>query len=168
MGQRNTIDALTRDVTALRAEKGDLAAQLAAVYDARSPAVDGTMDPVELVVPVGPQAPAAARSAVTGWLSGRVGQRVLDDARLLVPELVTNSVQHGHLAADAPVRVSAHLSGGVLRLEVRDPGHGAGIGSRTAEPGGGGYGFHLVRLLASNWGVDRAAGTRVWVELAAS
>jgi serine/threonine-protein kinase RsbW len=163
--QRAAIDALTSEVAELRAEKLELLAQL---YEARSPAGDGSMDPVELVVPVGPQAPSTARGAVTRWLTGRVGEAVLDNARLLVSELVTNSVQHGQLAADAPVRISLHLSGGVLRLEVRDPGHAGSVVPHGAEPGGGGYGFHLVRLLATRWGVDRAAGTRVWVELAAA
>lgn len=160
--QRATIDALTSELAGLRAEKLELVAKL---YETRSPAADGSMDPVELVVPVGPHAPAEARSAVTRWLSGRVGEALLDNARLLVSELVTNSVQHGQLAADAPVRISLHLSGGVLRLEVRDPGQVGSVGPRDTEPGGG-YGFHLVNLLAARWGIDRAAGTRVWVELA--
>jgi anti-sigma regulatory factor (Ser/Thr protein kinase) len=166
--QRETIEALTREVAALRAAKADLLARLASLTDAPAAAGDVELDPVELVVPVGPHAPAAARAAVTSWLDGRVAQRVLDDARLLVSELVTNSLRHAQLAADAPIRISAHLSAGTLRVEVRDPGHAGSFDAHAADPGSGGYGLHLVELLATRWGVDRrtGSGTRVWVELA--
>jgi anti-sigma regulatory factor (Ser/Thr protein kinase) len=166
--QRETIEALTREVAALRAAKADLVARPASSTHAPTAAGDVELDPVELVVPVGPHAPAAARAAVTSWLEGRVAQRVLDDTRLLVSELVTNSLQHAQLAADAPIRISAHLSAGLLRVEVRDPGYAGSFDAHAADPGNAGYGLHLVRLLATRWGVDRRAGsgTRVWVELA--
>jgi len=119
-------------------------------------------------VPAGVHAPAAARSAVAGWLAGRVSERVLDDALLLVSELVSNSLQHARLAADTPLRVSAALLPGVVRIEVGDPGSAGRVVGRTPDPGnGGGYGLHLVELLTTRWGVDRSSGTRVWFELAA-
>jgi len=132
------------------------------------PAGDGRPGPLDLTVPVGPLAPANARAAVAGWLSGRVADGVIEDARLLVSELVTNCVQHGRLAADAPVRISAHVAGDVLRLEVHDPGRHGSVRRRVGNPSGGGYGLSLLELLATRWGVDRATGTHVWFELASA
>src|SRR5215207_832271 len=49
---------------------------------------------VALTVAADLQAPSAARDAVVAGLDGRVADDVLGDARLLVSELVTNSVRH--------------------------------------------------------------------------
>ena len=76
---------------------------------------------MEVVVASGLDAPAAARAA-TAWLSPQVADQVLDDAQLLVSELVTNSVRHAQLAVDATVRVSVEICDGFVRLEVEDPG----------------------------------------------
>ena len=54
-----------------------------------------------LTVAADVDAPSAARAAVVDGLSGRVADDVLGDARLLVSELVTNSVRHAGLPADA-------------------------------------------------------------------
>ena len=55
-----------------------------------------------------------------------------------------------------------------LRIEVADP---ASTGMRPVLRSVGpastsGWGLQLVDRLASEWGVDTAAGTRVWCELA--
>jgi anti-sigma regulatory factor (Ser/Thr protein kinase) len=100
-------------------------------------------------------------------LDGHVAESACDNARLLVSELVTNCVQHGHLAADAPVRIRAYLSDGVLRVEVRDPGQDGLVRRRKPIPAAGGYGLHLLDLLAASWGVN-TGGTQVWFELPAT
>jgi hypothetical protein len=56
---------------------------------------DKARDQLELTLAAGPHAPAQARAAVSEWLTGRVVDGVLDDARLLLSELVTNGLQHG-------------------------------------------------------------------------
>jgi anti-sigma regulatory factor (Ser/Thr protein kinase) len=123
-------------------------------------------DPLELTLPAGPDAPAAARAALGEWLTGRVFDGVLDDARLLLSELVTNCLQHGNLTVDSPIRISAQLAHGILRLEVRDHGQSGTAVRRTPNLTEGGYGLHLVEMLAARWGVNRIAGTHVWFELA--
>lgn len=119
-------------------------------------------------VPPGRGAPAAARDAVTGWLHDEVPAQVMDDARLLVSELVTNSLLHATLIPDAPVGLRCVLTEHALRLEVVDSGAAAAIVRREPDlaHGRGGFGLHLLDVLASRWGVEHGGGTRVWFELA--
>ena len=106
-------------------------------------------------------APAAARRAIDE-LSAGYDPETLSDVRLLVSELVTNSVKHGggetitvHIDVDRP---------GVLRCEVIDDGGGfvpRGRDDRLV----GGWGLDLVEQIAVSWGV-REGSTHVWFELA--
>jgi serine/threonine-protein kinase RsbW len=120
---------------------------------------------VALTVAADSEAPAAARNAVGAGLAGRVADDVLGDARLLVSELVTNSVRHADLAADGVVRISADVTGGILHLEVDDAGTAGTVATRPPTPEGG-FGLHIVEALAHRWGVTRKGFTCVWVELA--
>jgi anti-sigma regulatory factor (Ser/Thr protein kinase) len=120
----------------------------------------------ELVVVSGLDAPATARAAVAAWLAPQVPDEVLDDAQLLVSELVTNSVRHAPLAAGAPIAVSVELFDAFLRVEVEDPGDVA-IGAAAPDlEHGGGFGLYLVETLAQRWGSRHEGGTCVWAELA--
>jgi len=114
----------------------------------------------------GPEAPSAARTIVSGWLGGRAHGQLDDDARLLVSELVTNSVRHAAQPAGAPVHMRADAADGVIRVEVHDQGHGP-VFRHGADGQPGGYGLDLVERIATRWGVSRDHGTRVWFELAA-
>jgi serine/threonine-protein kinase RsbW len=119
---------------------------------------------IALTVTADLDAPSAARAAVVDGLGGRVADDVLSDARLLVSELVTNSVRHAGLAADGVVHVGAKVTDGMLRLEVHDAGTGGTVAPRTPNREGG-FGLHLVEALAHRWGVTREGFTRVWIEL---
>jgi anti-sigma regulatory factor (Ser/Thr protein kinase) len=124
-------------------------------------------DLLEVTVPAGPAAPAAARRALTTWLSARAADAVLNDAPLVVSELVTNSLLHADLRGPATVRVSAQLAEGVLRLEVEDAGTAGTVAQRDpSDDRRGGYGLNIVDALAARWGVVRDGGTLVWAELA--
>jgi anti-sigma regulatory factor (Ser/Thr protein kinase) len=122
----------------------------------------------ELTVPAGPAAPATARRALTHWLSSHATNGLLSDGPLVVSELVTNSTLHAGLQADAAVRIGAAIADGVLRIEVEDGGtNGAVTRRRPNRDHGGGFGLNIIDALALRWGVERSAGTMVWVELAA-
>lgn len=87
----------------------------------------------------------------------------LDDARLLISELVTNSVQHG--GGDS---IIVHIDGDlpdVLRCEVIDDGCGF-VPRARADRVVGGWGLDLVEQIAASWGV-REGSTHVWFELPA-
>jgi anti-sigma regulatory factor (Ser/Thr protein kinase) len=128
------------------------------------PALRAPRTAVALTVEADPHAPHAARTAIVDGLSGHVADDVLGDARLLVSELVTNSVRHAGLTADGVVRVGAEVTGGILRLEVDDAGTAGTVAPRTPDRNGG-FGLHLVEALAHRWGVTREGFTRVWIEL---
>ena len=124
--------------------------------------------PFQITVPAGPAAPTTARRALTRWLSTRTTNGLLSDAPLVVSELVTNSMRHAGLRGAAGVRVSAELADGILRIEVEDGGTNGAVIRRTPNRDrGGGFGLNIVDSLALRWGVERTAGTMVWVELAA-
>jgi anti-sigma regulatory factor (Ser/Thr protein kinase) len=123
---------------------------------------------MEVQAAAGQHAPAVARAAVERWLAGRVSERLYDDVRLLVSELVTNSVRHAHLTRDATIRVSVAIVDGVVRIEVEDPGDGAIAAVPPDREHGGGFGLYLVEILAERWGSSHDGKTRVWAELAVS
>lgn len=109
--------------------------------------------------PRDPRAPAAARQAMDA-LEISAPPEAIDDARLLISELVTNSVRHG---AGTSITVMIDAEPGVLRCEVVDDGVGfvpRGRGQRTM----GGWGLDLVEQIARTWGV-REGSTHVWFEL---
>jgi two-component sensor histidine kinase len=132
---------------------------------AARPAASTSGTAVALIVAADPEGPAAARNAVGAGLAGHVADDVLRDVRLLVSELVTNAVRHAGLATDGVVRISAEVTGGILRLEVDDAGMAGTVAARPPTSDGG-FGLHLVEALAHRWGVSREGFTRVWVELA--
>jgi anti-sigma regulatory factor (Ser/Thr protein kinase) len=123
---------------------------------------------MEVAVAAGHQAPAVARAAVERWLSGRVSETLFDDVRLLVSELVTNSVRHARMTGDATIRVSVEVADGVVRLEVEDPGDSAIAAVPPDREHGGGFGLYLVETLAKRWGSTHEGNTCVWAELAVS
>lgn len=133
--------------------------------DAGSPS---EMSFTALDVPGGPQAPAHARRALTERLSGTVSAAVLEDAGLLVSELVTNSVLHGGADADGRVSLRVGVAGERVRIEVCDPGPGF---DAPADPGApdedlGGYGLFLVTQIADAWGIaGEDEPSKVWFEL---
>jgi anti-sigma regulatory factor (Ser/Thr protein kinase) len=111
--------------------------------------------------------PAAARETVTRWLDGHVSRDVLNDARMLVSELVTNSLVHADAPAGARVRIEVRLTAEKLRLAVGDRGDRGAVVRRPPDPDrGSGFGLNLVNSIATDWGVSHADGTTVWCELA--
>jgi anti-sigma regulatory factor (Ser/Thr protein kinase) len=90
----------------------------------------------------------------------------LDDARLLVSELVANSMRHARLGPYDTIRVTAEIENGRLRVDVIDGGRGGGppvAGGIRPSPGAeSGWGLYLVETLASRWGHGPG---RYWFEL---
>jgi anti-sigma regulatory factor (Ser/Thr protein kinase) len=130
--------------------------------------MDGAGLPISFQVAGGPEAPRAARLAVSSALAGQIGAAVAGDVELIVSELVTNSVRHAGVGRDEAVVVIVLLDGRRLRLEVVDGGADSEphIAARTPdEPGG--FGLRLVERLAADWGVthDGDGLTRVWCEV---
>jgi anti-sigma regulatory factor (Ser/Thr protein kinase) len=110
------------------------------------------------------QTPALARHELEGWLPEALAESVRDELRLLVSELVTNSIRHVSDSAH-PVELAVRIGARAIRVEVRDGGPGFVPGRPEPRGADGGFGLFLVERLASRWGVDTRGGTRVWFEL---
>jgi anti-sigma regulatory factor (Ser/Thr protein kinase) len=104
-------------------------------------------------------APREARDRVRQLLdSARV-----EDALLLVSELVTNAVKYGPEGEE--IRLIVTTDDQATRFTVHDLGLGPLPEMRDeADPAPGGHGLRLVDTLADHWGVERGS-TRVWFEL---
>jgi anti-sigma regulatory factor (Ser/Thr protein kinase) len=109
-----------------------------------------------------PTAPSEARRAIEG-LGDRIAPDIAPDVKLLVSELITNSVKYGgegavtlKLEAADPRR---------LRVEVVDQGVGfVPVARDRSATEVGGWGLHLVQTLSSRWGVYEGS-THVWFEI---
>jgi serine phosphatase RsbU (regulator of sigma subunit)/anti-sigma regulatory factor (Ser/Thr protein kinase) len=108
-----------------------------------------------------------ARRHVENALRGGPHLPVLDDALLLVTELVTNTVMH----AGTPARLSIDTTDRrVLRLEVSDFSPATVPALRPQTPNmTNGRGLQLLNALATSWGTVHEANEKsVWVTLGAT
>jgi anti-sigma regulatory factor (Ser/Thr protein kinase) len=110
------------------------------------------------------RAPEAARRSLDA-LRPSVDGAVVDEAMLLVSELVTNSVRHAELGPDDTIAVRVLTTPSALRIEVADPGPGFDPAAVPAPNGQGGWGLSLLDRIAARWGVARGNGAEVWFEL---
>jgi len=124
---------------------------------------------IELTLPAQPIAASEARLSLS-VLASQVPRETYEDVRILVTELVTNSVRHSGVANTD----SDHVWLGVwtnpecLRVEVADSGEGfEKVVKPTASDQLGGWGLQIVDRLTDRWGVKRFNGSRstVWFEI---
>ena len=95
-------------------------------------------------------------------LEGSVPPEAMAKLRLLVTELVANSVRH---ARGTPIDVVVTLQDACVRAEVSDGGDGFDPPRPDPNPlKDSGWGLFLVRKIADSWGADQATGT-VWFEV---
>jgi anti-sigma regulatory factor (Ser/Thr protein kinase) len=120
---------------------------------------------IDLTLHPTPGAVPDARRALDA-LDEQVSAQTLDDLRLLVSELVTNSVRHAGLIGSQTIELKVKLSPETVRVEVNDQGGGFQPTPRTAQSDDqSGWGLYLVSRLADRWGVTSDGVTRVWFEL---
>jgi anti-sigma regulatory factor (Ser/Thr protein kinase) len=119
---------------------------------------------LEHALPKSDDAPALARDFIRG-LKGRVPAELVDDATLLVSELVSNGVKYG---GDGRIMLHVDADADRMRAEIVDQGSGfepltrARRNMKLADEGG--WGLHLVEALADDWGVHEGS-THVWFEI---
>lgn len=120
---------------------------------------------VEKKLPTGAKAARQARRVVDE-LSADLDTEVLEDVRLLVTELVTNSVRHAGQPEDGWVHLKIATSSDHVRVEVSDPGSGFEPKGRNRPiTEASGWGLFLVEKVADRWGVENNGVTRVWFEI---
>ena len=102
-----------------------------------------------------------ARHQLVG-LEPALAPETMAKLRLLVTELVANSVRH---ARGTPIDVTVTVGDRLVRTEVSDGGEG--VEPPTPDPSpmkSSGWGLFLVRKMASSWGAEPETGT-VWFEI---
>jgi anti-sigma regulatory factor (Ser/Thr protein kinase) len=125
----------------------------------------GSTGDISVEFEAGPEAAAWARNALFA-VEPQVEDELMADVRLLVSELVTNSVRHSGMVPPDAVALDVAVDSSTIRVEVRDAGSGFEPRKREADrtkPGG--WGLYLVDRLADRWGVACNHATRVWFEI---
>jgi serine/threonine-protein kinase RsbW len=92
---------------------------------------------------------------------------VVDEAEIVVSELVSNAIRHARPLSDGNLRVHWKVKAGVVEVEVTD---GGSESSPRPAPrtiwAPSGRGLRIVRSLAHEWGVtEDRNGTTVWASL---
>ena len=113
-----------------------------------------------------PAAASQARAVVNEELGRAVSAKVLEDATLLVSELVTNAVRHAPRAGIPQIELRLKLDPERVRVVVSDPGAGFVVEPRlpTASESSG-WGLYLVDRIADRWGVITKDRSEVWFEI---
>jgi two-component sensor histidine kinase len=92
---------------------------------------------------------------------------LVDDAVLVLSEILSNALKHARPLDSGKVRVSWNVRGGALELEVTDG--GGATRPHPARPSLsalGGRGLGIVSSLVADWGVRQMPGeTTVWAVL---
>jgi anti-sigma regulatory factor (Ser/Thr protein kinase) len=91
----------------------------------------------------------------------------LEDVRLVVSELVSNSILHARLSPDDKISLTVTVSDGAVRGSVCDPGQGFEMPSEpTPRPNlSGGWGLPIVETISDHWGIKRDGDACVWFEI---
>jgi anti-sigma regulatory factor (Ser/Thr protein kinase) len=96
---------------------------------------------------------AVARKELTSWMRQQGGSREhIEDARLVISELVANSVRHASPLADGSILVSWAMEPEGVALSVTDGGSGSGPRRvETSPTAPTGRGMAIVDVLAREW-----------------
>ncbi|MFF4826309.1 SpoIIE family protein phosphatase [Streptomyces sp. NPDC001312] len=136
----------------------------------------GACPRTDAVLPGGSLAPRSARavlrSALAEWtdLGFEIGERLAEDALIVVSELVTNAVVHAGTDVELTCRLEPETGACVVEVCDHHPSraphdHGSGTPHETSEYG---RGLRLVATLCEEWGVTYRTGAKtVWARLAA-
>lgn len=117
---------------------------------------------IRTAVSNGRTAPAEARRFVRS-IGNRLPDSLLDDAALVVSELVTNSYKHAGSPEGSPIDVVLDLNEERLRLEVIDHSIFDPTPESSKELRETKWGLFLVDRIADDWGRISEGG--IWAEL---
>lgn len=109
--------------------------------------------PVTMRVPFAASSVSVTRQRLKGWLTDSgLPRETVDDARLVISELVGNSVRHAQPLPDGTLLVSWEIERRGLRISVSDG--GAGTRPRKVHAGSSalaGRGMAIVDSIALTW-----------------
>ncbi len=122
-----------------------------------------------VLLPSQPASVAVARRRITAEMrSVGIEDEAIDDAAIVITELVTNAIKHGSPLPGRWLQVTWDMDTESVEIAVSDGG-GSGTRPRANRPSltaMGGRGLEIVDSLCDRWGV-RPPGTTVWAILAA-
>ena len=112
------------------------------------------------------EAISAARHSLDEF-KGLLPPEKLEDVRLVVSELVTNSVRHARLSPNDQISLMVTVSAGSVCGRVCDSGPGFEVPSEPSpRPDlSGGWGLPIVETISDRWGVERNDYACVWFEI---
>ncbi|WP_242882756.1 ATP-binding protein [Actinomadura litoris] len=123
-----------------------------------------------VLLPHAPSSVAVARKRLSSELvASGVYESIVDDASVIVSELISNALRHARPLPSGQVKVCWLRRGDLLELEVSD---GGAMTEPRRGPGTlsslGGRGLGIVEALSEGWGVRHEEGaTTVWAVLRA-
>jgi anti-sigma regulatory factor (Ser/Thr protein kinase) len=121
---------------------------------------------VDLRLAPEPEVVTTARHALDR-LANLLPAEKLEDVRLVVSELVTNSILHAELSPDEQISLTVTVTAGAVRGRVCDPGAGFEVPSEPCpRPDmSGGWGLPIVETISDRWGIERNRHACVWFEI---
>lgn len=121
-------------------------------------------------LPFASSTPSLARTKLAGFLTiNRAPAAIIDDALIVISEMIANAVSHGVPTSDGTVEITWSISGDLLELSVHDAGEGGSLEPIDFDEDSlSGRGLSIINRVADRWWVDMSKGTRVNAELALS
>ena len=113
--------------------------------------------PITMRLPFTPSSVSVARHRLKAFMRevGGSGEAV-EDARVVISELVANSVRHAQPLSDGQIQVSWTLEDRGLQLSVTDGGSGTRPRTVNAPSSAlAGRGMTIVEILAQEWWTER-------------
>jgi serine/threonine-protein kinase RsbW len=114
--------------------------------------------PVTLRLPFSATSVSVARQQLRTWMSDNGCDReCVEDARVIISELVANSVRHAQPLADGSVLVTWILDDGGVQVGVTDGGSGTRPRNMHAPSSAlAGRGMSIVEMLSLRWWTERS------------
>jgi anti-sigma regulatory factor (Ser/Thr protein kinase) len=121
---------------------------------------------IEVRLAPDPEVVTTARHALDR-LADLLPPEKLEEVRLVVSELVTNSILHAGLSSDEQISLMVSVSASSVRGRVCDPGPGFEVPSKAYPRPDlrGGWGLPIVETISDRWGVERNRHVCVWFEI---
>lgn len=119
-------------------------------------------------LPFAPSTPGIARTRLAGFLTiHHASNAVIDDALIVISEMIANAVCHGKPGDDGTIEISWSIKDSLLELSVLDGGVGGSLRPIDFDEDSlSGRGLAIINRVADRWWVDMSSGTRVNAELA--
>ncbi len=115
--------------------------------------------PITMRIPCAPSSVSVVRQRLRDWMGqNAAAPEVIEDARVVVSELVANSVRHAQPLDDGQILVTWALEPRGLQLSVTDGGGSTSPRAVQAAPSAlSGRGMAIVDVLSLEWWAERTA-----------